>query len=195
VTKPAIALNGLRAVTALVASLSACIFGAGCDRQSQAASATTSAPPAADARVADDDAAESAATKMAFAWLASLGKHDTSNLYASTRVPFVFRDAGREGHCKNAIAGTAEELPGILKCLLDDRIVREVLKANSDPQGGSLPRELLPQWAAKWAKDVSRGTYTIAIVYTGDRASFDFIVLVSADGVHGLFKHSSVERH
>jgi hypothetical protein len=196
VTKPAVrpARNALRAATVLFAALSACILGAECDRQSLTARPTPSVPPA-DARIADDEAAEAAATKMAFAWLASLGRHDTPGLLAATRVPFVLRDTRREGHCKNVVAGTAEELSGALKCLVDDRVVREVLKANGDPQGGPLPRKLLPDWAAKWAKDVGPETYPIAIVYTGARASFDFIVLASNSGVGGLFKHASIEHH
>jgi hypothetical protein len=197
VTKPAAhpTRSALRVARILVAALSACVLGIGCDRQSQAAPTITTVRQATDAGVAGDDAAESAATKIAFAWLASLGRHDTAGLFASTRVPFVFRDTGREGHCKNVVAGTAEELPGTLKCLLDDRVLAAVLKANSDAQGGPLPRELLPKWAAKWAKDVGGETYPIAIVYTGDHASFDFIVFASPSGIHGLFKNASVERH
>jgi hypothetical protein len=147
------------------------------------------------ARIPDEGAAEAAATKTAFAWLAFLGKHDTANLVAATRVPFALRDAGRNGHCKNVVAETADEVTATLKCLLDDRRVGEVLKVNSDPQGGPVPRELLPKWAAKWAKDINRNAYPIAIVYVGDRASFDFIVLASADHVHGLFKRASIEHH
>ena len=80
-----------------------------------------------------------------------------------------------------------------MKCLLDDHVLGAVLKANGDPQGGPLPRELLPNWATKWAKDFGRDVYPVAITYVGTRASFDFIVLASPSGVRGLFKHSSVE--
>jgi hypothetical protein len=148
-----------------------------------------------DAATDEDDPAEVAATKTAFDWLALLRKHDTANLVARARVPFVFRDATRKAKCKNTVAATAEQLTATLKCLLDDRLVAEVLKANSDPQGGPVDREWLPGWAAKWTNDVGPKMYPIGIVYVGDRASFDFVVLASADGVHGLFKHISHESH
>jgi len=123
----------------------------------------------------------------------SLRKHDTAGLLGATKVPFVLRDAGRGGHCKNADVRTDEEVLPALKCLLDDHVLGAVLKANGDPQGGPLPRELLPNWATKWAKDFGRDVYPVAITYVGTRASFDFIVLASPSGVRGLFKHSSVE--
>ena len=187
--------SATRALGAVLVLLVACPLAGGCDRRSEAAPRTYVLPTVDAAGIHDEYAAEAAATKTAFAWLALLGKHDTASLVAATRTPFVLRDAGRNGHCKNVVAGTADEVTATLKCLLDDRRVGEVLRANSDPQGGPVPRELLPKWAAKWAKDIDRDAYPIAIVYVGERSSFDFIVLASANRVHGLFKHASIEHH
>ena len=177
------------------ALLSAWALGDGCNRLSEAAPAAHS-PLAADPATDDEDPKAVAASKIAFAWLALLGKHDTANLVAGTRVPFVFRDAERKAKCKNVVAATADQLTATLKCLLDDRPLAEVLKANSDPQGGpATTRDLLPSWAEKWTKYIGPKVYPVLIIYTGDRASFDFVVLASADGVHGLFKYTSHECH
>jgi hypothetical protein len=118
-----------------------------------------------------------------------------ASLVAATRAPFVLRDAARKAPCKTGVARTSDEVTATLKCLLNDQLLREVIKANSNPTGGPIPHEVLPNWATRWAKDVGTDTYSIAIVYVGDRASFDFIVLASPDGVHGVFKHKSVEYH
>jgi hypothetical protein len=80
-----------------------------------------------------------------------------------------------------------------LRCLLDDASVAKALRANSDPQGGPVPRRYLPNWAEKWTKDVAPNVYPIAIVVVGEPASFDFVILAAPDGVHGLFKHVSHE--
>lgn len=184
-----------RAARAVLVLLAACIPAGGCDRRSEAAPPTHVSPAVDAARATDDEAAEAAATKVAFAWLGLLGKHDKAGLVAATRVPFVLRDAGRGGQCKGGVAATAEELTSTLNCLLADKLLGDVLQANSDPQGGPVPREILPKWAAKWGKDLGPDAYPIAIVYVGDRASFDFVVVASPDGVRGLFMHKSVEHH
>lgn len=184
-----------RAARLVLVLLATCVPAGGCDRRSEAAAPTHVSPAADAAGAADDEAAEAAATKVALAWLRLLGKHDKASLIAHTRVPFVLRGASRGGPCKGGVAATTEELTSTLSCLLGDKLLGEVLKANSDPQGGPVPREILPKWAAKWSKDVGPDSYPIAIVYVGDRASFDFIVLASADGVHGMFMHKSVEHH
>ncbi len=111
----------------------------------------------------------------------------------TSRVPFVLREARSGGHCKNAILKDAEQLRAALKCLLEDATLTKVLRANSAPQGGPVPRKYLPNWAEKWTKDVGPEIYPIAITVVGELASCDFVILAAPDGVHGVFKHVSHE--
>jgi hypothetical protein len=147
-----------------------------------------------DAQTNLDAAQEVTATKIAFAWLAALARHDTEALLKASRTPFVLRDAGGGGtRCKNTTAKDADQVLPSLKCLLNSATLAKVLSANSDPQGGPVPQKYLPDWADKWKKDVGPGVFPIAIVVVGKPASFDFVVLATPDGVHGLFKHGSHE--
>lgn len=140
---------------------------------------------------APDDAA---ASQTALKWLSALRQRDRAGLVRQSGVPFVLRDASSTGNCSTLDINDSSKLDGI-GCLAKDDALNEVLKANLEPDAGPLSPRHLPNWARKWKTDVAPGWNPIGLVVLGKKVSFDLVILVGGDGVHGLFRHSAHDRN
>lgn len=109
-------------------------------------------------------------------------------------MPFVLRDTGTDGNCTSLDIRTPAKLDG-LKCLLSDDLLHEDLKDNAQLNADILSPKHLPNWARKWKKDVAAGLTPVGVLVMGNGDSVDFVVLVGAKGVHGVFKQVEFERN
>jgi hypothetical protein len=104
----------------------------------------------------------------------------------------VIREASGTGPCNNLeIVELAK--PDSLECLINDDALRGVLKENPEPDVGPLSAKHLPNWTRKWKADVTPGLRPLGVVLLGHSVSFDLVILVGADGVHGVFKHTAAD--
>ena len=133
--------------------------------------------------------------KVATAWIDALRQRDVDALTRSTRFPFVLRDTGAGGKCKNATAADATQLPAALACLLKDDLLNEDLKANPAPEADPVSKRTLPRWARKWSNDVRAGSVPVSVFIHGNGNAFDLVLVVAGDGVQGLFKHATFEKN
>jgi len=184
----------------LVAVVAAANIFSGCARHADASSAAPR--PGAVSRDAGTDQGPMApappdlasAVHTAVSWLSALRQRDRTTLLKQSSAPFVIRDESGKGPCSN-VELTDLAKPDSLGCLADDEILRGVLKENPDPDVGPLSAKHLPNWTRKWKADVRPGVRPLGVVLLGHAASFDLVILVGGDGVHGVFKHAAADRN
>jgi hypothetical protein len=189
-------MSGLRALLGVIC---ACGAMAGCARADAGSPASRTAPGAPDAAAdkAKPDASapgDTAATQTALKWLAALRQRDRALLVRQSGVPFVVRDASGTGACSSLDVTDPAKLDSI-GCLAKDDALHDVLKANPEPDAGPLSPKHLPNWARKWKTEVAAGWNPIGLVVLGKTVSFDLVILVGSDGVHGLFRHTAHDRN
>lgn len=186
-------------VFGLISALSVSGAESACARAGASPAAHQTASPGTDAEVervtgSPPALAPAVASQAALKWLAALRQVDRAGLIRQSGVPFILRDASRTGACAKLDVGDPSKLDGI-GCLLKDDLLHAVLKTNPEPDPGPLPPKLLPNWARRWKAEVPPGSLPVGFVLLGKAVSFDLVVLVKADGVHGLLRHTSHERN
>lgn len=166
------------------------------DASSPAPRTFTGAPDgAADKAKIDASApADDAATQTALKWLSALRGRDRGLLVRLSGAPFLVRDASGNGKCSSLDIDDPSRLESI-GCLVKDNPLHDVLQANPEPDAGPLSPKHLPNWARKWKTDVAPGWNPIGLVVLGKTVSFDLVILVGSDGVHGLFRHTAHDRN
>ena len=175
--------------------VSACARNADASPSAQGASPVSSLDAGADRGAAERTVPDLAtAVKTAGLWLSALRQRDRSGLLQHSGVPFVVRDASGNGPCSNLEISDSGKLDSI-GCLVDDGALRAALKENPDPDIGPLSAKHLPNWARGWRADVVAGLRPLGVVLLGHKISFDLVILVGADGVHGVFKHTAADRN
>jgi hypothetical protein len=188
-----------RSLTVLTMCSALALAATGCLRNADASAASTapkSAPRDAGADQRSGVAAaptDAAAAQMALKWLSSLRRRDQAELVRQSGVPFVLRDASSTGACSTIDIAESSKLDN-LSCLVSDAPLHEVLVLNPEPEPGLVAPKHLPKWARKWKIEVTPDLTPVSFVLLGKKASFDLVVLVGTDGVHGLFRYAAGDR-
>jgi hypothetical protein len=124
---------------------------------------------------------------------AALRSADSAALAALARFPFHLRDTGSEGDCKSGTAESAEQLPGLVQCLVSDSLLMGDLKDHPQLLTEEVAKKDLPPWTKKWRKEIKSGQTLVHVMVPGNGNTFHFILLSSADGAHALWKETTFE--
>jgi hypothetical protein len=124
---------------------------------------------------------------------AALRAGDGAALTALARFPFQLRDTGSEGECRSGTAESAEQMPGLVSCLVSDSLLLGDLKEHPQLQTEEIAKKDLPPWTKKWRKEIQSGQTLVHVMVPGNGNTFHFIVLASTDGVHALWKETTFE--
>jgi hypothetical protein len=126
-------------------------------------------------------------------WINALRARDFQALNRYTSFPFQLRDTGEEGNCESHLVERSEALESGAKCLMSDDLLHEDLVSNPELLIKPLSKDILPDWALQWRSTIDSGLSAVAAEVPGNGATFQFILLVQADGVRGFWKHASFE--
>ncbi|HEX4406771.1 MAG TPA: hypothetical protein VH560_18155 [Polyangia bacterium] len=184
---------------ATVALLAACTLA--CQRATPAPAAATppvAAPPPA-ARPAPVDvpgpAASAGETATAARWIQALRQKGTAAITTLARAPFDFHDTRTTlpKGCGSHVASDPRGIAVVAACLAKDKDLHATLLAYPEPRLFAISKETLPEWAKPWAAELTPGLRPMSTFIHGDKAAFDMILLVTDDGVHGVWQNVTFE--
>jgi hypothetical protein len=150
-------------------------------------------------RKADPDVpgptASAGETATAARWIAALRQKGTAAITTLARAPFDFRDTRTTlpKGCGSHVATDPRGVDVVAACLAKDKDLRATLLAYPEPRLFAISKETLPEWAKPWAGDLKPGLRPMSTFIHGDKAAFEMILLVTDDGVHGVWQNVTFE--
>jgi hypothetical protein len=128
-------------------------------------------------------------------WMTALRQKGTAAITTLARAPFDFRDtrATLPRGCGSHVASDPRGIAVVAGCIAKDRDLHATLLTNPEPRLFAVSKETLPEWAKAWAGDVKPGLRPMSTFIHGDKAAFEMILLVTDDGVHGVWQNVTYE--
>ncbi|HSZ82424.1 MAG TPA: pyridoxal-phosphate dependent enzyme [Polyangia bacterium] len=128
-------------------------------------------------------------------WIAALRQKGTAAITTLARAPFDFRDTRTtlSRGCGSHVASDPRGVAVVAGCLAKDKDLRATLLANPEPRLFAISKETLPGWAKPWAGGLPPGLRPMSTFIHGDKAAFEMILLVTEDGVHGVWQNVTYE--
>jgi hypothetical protein len=139
--------------------------------------------------------ASAAETATATRWLAALRQKGTGAITTLARAPFDFRDTRTTlpKGCGSHVASDPRGVAVVAACIAKDKDLHATLLAYPEPRLFATSKETLPEWAKPWAGALAPGIRPMSTFIHGDKAAFDMILLVTDDGVHGVWQNVTYE--
>jgi hypothetical protein len=120
-------------------------------------------------------------------WLDALRDADQQLLASSTLYPFELHDDG--GTCEpHQKALSPEQLELVLRCLVTDDTLRDVLRTHDSAAVELLPNARLATWAEKWHVTPGPGLQIISGFFNRQDARFNLDLSVEGHGVRAVWK-------
>jgi hypothetical protein len=128
-------------------------------------------------------------------WMEALRQKGTAAITTLARAPFDLRDTRTTlpRGCGSHVASDPRGVAVVAGCLAKDKDLRATLLANPEPRLFAISRETLPGWAKPWAGGLPPGLRPMSTFIHGDKAAFEMILLVTEDGVHGVWQNVTYE--
>jgi hypothetical protein len=128
-------------------------------------------------------------------WMSALRQKGTGAITTLARVPFDFRDTRTtlSRGCGSHVASDPRGVAVVAACLAKDKELRATLLANPEPRLFAISKETLPDWAKPWANDLAPGQRPMSTFIHVDKTAFEMILLVTDDGVHGVWQNVTYE--
>ena len=128
-------------------------------------------------------------------WIAALRQKGTSAITTLARAPFDFRDTRTTlpKGCGSHVATDPRGVAVVAACIAKDKDLHATLLANPEPRLFAASKETLPEWAKPWAGALAPGVRPMSTFIHGDKAAFDMILLVTDDGVRGVWQNVTYE--
>lgn len=132
---------------------------------------------------------------MAARWLASWRAGKPDALIKLARTPFDFRDTRPKPPkgCKSRSASEQKGVKEVATCLAKDKLLHEDLLANPEPRIVAVSKGTLPGWAEPWAPQLGPAVRPMSVFIHANTSAFEIILLVTADGVRGVWQNVTIE--
>jgi hypothetical protein len=190
-----------RQTVAMLTLIAACSFS--CQRATPAPAAATPTPPVAapppPPRPAAVDVpgptASAGESATAARWIEALRQKGTAAITTLARAPFDLRDTRTTlpKGCGSHVASDPRGVAVVAACFAKDKDLHATLLAYPEPRLFAISKETLPEWARPWADALAPGVRPMSTFIHGDKAAFDMILLVTDDGVHGVWQNVTYE--
>jgi hypothetical protein len=120
-------------------------------------------------------------------WLDALRDADQQLLASSTLYPFELHDDG--GTCEpRQMASSPDQLEPVLRCLVTDKTLLDVLRTHDSAAVEPLPGARLAAWAEKWHVSPAPGLQIVIGFFNREDARFNFDLSVEGQGVRAVWK-------
>jgi hypothetical protein len=120
-------------------------------------------------------------------WLDALRDADQQLLASSTLYPFELHDEG--GTCEpHQQASSREQLELVLRCLVTDKTLLDVLRTHDSAAVEPLPNAQLAAWAEKWRVSPAPGLQIVTGFFNRQDARFNLDLSVEGQGVRAVWK-------
>jgi hypothetical protein len=124
----------------------------------------------------------------AVAWIVALRDRNADTLTRAARFPFMLRDTGESGHCKNRTAAAVDKLKETLACLLKDDLLHEDLTGWPRFKAKPMAKKDLPSWTRRWAKELPADAIPYSVRIQGSGSMQSFVLLMVDGGVRGVWR-------
>jgi hypothetical protein len=127
---------------------------------------------------------------VAARWIADLRARRVPKLARAARTPFDFRDsrAKPQKGCPSGVAATAKAVTAIATCLANDKLLHAALLANPSPRVIAVARETLPDWTRAWSSGLRPELRPLSVFVHDDTSTFEILLLVTDEGVSGVWQ-------